>query len=93
MGHVEENARHDVEHEIPPQRGTAQAEKGEHDVEGKHEDGGLHHVRQDRQQGVAMRLADVAHDAVVDQFGNGDGSAKTCLPEIGMLKHNRLLPA
>jgi hypothetical protein len=73
MGDVEENPRHHEQQEIAAQLGRLEAEHREQQVERQYHDHHGQNVHAERDKGVAMALADVAHRVVIDQFQNGDG--------------------
>ena len=61
MGHVHENAGHDVEDKITTDLGAFDAQERKHGVKGNNENAGLKDIERQRDDRVRMPAAHAAH--------------------------------
>ena len=91
MGQKQENARHDIQHKIATYRGAAHAKQVEQQIKRQHEKDDLQHIQAQRDHGIAMHFAHIAHDAVVNQLENRQKRGKAPAIPWALLEHkNRL---
>ena len=86
VGHVKENARHDVQKEIAANGHAAQAKESEHHIKCTHENHGLRDIRQQAEDGVAMGFAHLANRCVVHKRQKGNQAANLRFP-VCLYKH------
>ena len=86
MGHVKEDACHDVNEEVATQSSTAQSKKREHDVKRQHHNRHLHKVCHKRHNRIAVRRANGMNHRMIDQLKDNEGRCDR-RPTPPYLKH------
>ena len=80
MGHEHEDAGHDIDDEIAPDRRMPHADKGIDQVKAHNHGHGLNHRHQQPDKGVALTLAQVVHRHMIDQRQRGE----CCLDHVAV---------